>query len=168
MPENIVLIGMPGSGKSTLGRRLAKLRGLQFVDTDTLIERLENQPIQHIVNYRGVGYLRRMEEEVLLGMQVKNHVIATGGSAVYSAASMKHLKEIAVRVYLKISVATLMRRVSNTDSRGLVKMPQHPLPRLYMERLALYHQAADIEFDNNWPMTALRIDALNKQLDNFF
>ncbi len=158
---------MPGSGKSTLGRRLAALRGLKFIDTDTLIERYENKPIQDIVNFRGIRYLRALEEELLLGLQIDRHVVATGGSAVYSPKAMAHMGRIGVRLYLKINLPTLLRRVNNSTSRGLVKMPQHPLPRLYFERLSLYDEAADIVSDNNWPMTAMRVDALIKQLDGY-
>lgn len=164
--SNIVLIGMPGSGKSTLGRRLAALRGYKFVDTDTLIERYENKPIQDIVNFRGLRYLRSVEERVLLDLKLEQHVIATGGSAVYSWPAMTHLAKTGLRVYLEISLPTLLRRVHNTSTRGLVKMPQHPLARLYFERLNLYRQAADLVADNNWPMTALRFDALNTRLDS--
>jgi len=165
--SNVVLIGMPGSGKSTLGLRLAELRGLRFIDTDTLIERFENAPIQQIVNRRGFRYLIDIEADILSGIEIEGHVIATGGSAVYSDEAMQHLGRVGVRTYLKISLATLMRRVNNTASRGLAKMPQHPLPRLYRERLPLYEQAADVVADNNWPITALRVEALNNQLNEF-
>jgi len=158
---------MPGSGKSTLGKRLAKHHGFEFTDTDKLIERHENKSIQDIVDFRGVGYLRAMEEKLLLSLSLSRHVIATGGSAVYSQAAMQYMGEIGVRVYLKINLPTLLRRVKNTSTRGLVKMPQHPLPRLYSERLGLYNEAADVVAENNWPITALRIDALNRQLDRY-
>lgn len=165
--SNIVLIGMPGSGKSTFGRSLASLREMRFIDTDILIEQLENLPIQQIVNRRGFQYLRNVEADILRGVEIEGHVIATGGSAVYCRRAMDHLGEIGTIVYLKISLPTLLRRVNNTSSRGLAKMPQHPLPRLYRERLPLYEQAADIVFDNNWPMTAVRMDVFNRQLDEF-
>jgi len=160
-----VLIGMPGCGKSTLGHRLAEQRDLKFIDTDLLVEQYENAPIQQIVNRRGFLYLRKIEADILSGIEIDRHVIATGGSAVYSRKAMDHLGKIGVRAYLRISLATLMRRVNNTASRGLAKMPQHSLPRLYHERLDLYADAADIVVDNNWPMTAVRLDAINKQLD---
>jgi len=162
--SNVVLIGMPGSGKSTVGRRLATLRGLGFIDTDGLIENIENSTIQQIVNRRGLRYLRAVEADVINSIQVENHVIATGGSAVYSARSVDYLGQIGVRVYLQISLATLVKRVTNSSTRGLVKMPQHSLPRLYRERLALYERAADVVFANDWPMSATRFDALNTAL----
>ena len=163
--SNFVLIGMPGSGKSTFGRRLAQLRGLGFIDTDDLIEESENSPIQKIVSRRGVRYLRTLEADILSSIQVENHVIATGGSAVYSNRAVDHLGRIGVRIYLKISLATLVKRVTNSENRGLAKMPQHSLPRLYRERLALYEQAADLVFANDWPISAVRVDALNAMLE---
>ena len=165
--SNVVLIGMPGCGKSTLGHRLARQRGLKFIDTDLLVEQYENAPIQQIVNRRGFLYLRKIEADILSGIEIDGHVIATGGSAVYSRKAMDHLGEIGVRIYLSISLTTLMRRVNNNATRGLAKMPQHSLPRLYHERLSLYADTADIVVDNNWPMTAVRLDSINKQLDEF-
>ncbi len=165
---NITLIGMPGSGKSTLGRRLAKLRGMSFVDTDLILEQVENMPIQDIVNRRGVPYLRFLEGVVLSQLDFENHVIATGGSAVYSQKAMDHLGSLGARVYLKISLKTLTMRVNNIGSRGLAKMKSHPLPRLYAERAGLYQNAADIVASNDRPMTAVSLSELNTKLDQFF
>jgi len=166
--DNIVLIGMPGSGKSTIGRRLAKLRGMEFIDTDRLLEQHENMPIQAIVNRLGVRHLRRIEGEILSSLELKNHVISTGGSAVYSNAAMQHLGAMGARVYLQISLPTLVARVTNLGSRGLAKMKSHPLPRLYAERVGLYHAAADVLVDNNRPITAVTLHAINQQIDNFY
>ena len=123
---NVVLIGMPGCGKSTLGRRLAKIRGMSFVDTDTLIERAEKKSLQDIVNRRGVRYLRQLESHVLSNMTVENTVIATGGSAVYSHAAMRHLGANGVVVYLQISLTTLVQRASNKSET--VRMVLTPEP----------------------------------------
>jgi len=167
-PSNIILIGMPGSGKSTLGRRLAQQRRLRFVDTDLMLERRENMPIQAIVNRRGIRHLRQIEADVLSSLSVNECVIATGGSAVYSDLAMQHLGDIGARVYLQISLPTLVARVNNVASRGLAKMKSHPLPRLYAERVDLYQAHADIIANNDRPMTALSMHALNRQLDHFF
>jgi len=170
MPElsNITLIGMPGCGKSTLGRRLAKMRGMTFIDTDHVLEQTANMRIQDIVNRKGVNYLRSLEGAVLSELGLKNHVIATGGSAVYSERAIQHLGSLGVIVYLEISMRTLIQRVDNIASRGLAKMKSHSLPRLYKERVALYQAAADIVVVNNRPMTAIGLGALNTQLDDFF
>lgn len=162
--NNIVLIGMPGSGKSTLGRVLAKRLGKRFVDTDTLIEQDQNMPIQTIVSRRGLRFMRRLEERVLCDLELEGYVIATGGSAIYSEKALVKLGEHGVRVYLKISLTTLLKRVRNIDSRGLVKMPSYSLPRLYAERLPLYEAKADIQIDNDRPVTAVGLDALVKKI----
>lgn len=159
---------MPGCGKSTLGRRLAKIRGMSFVDTDTLIERAEKKSLQDIVNRRGVRYLRQLESHVLSNMTVENTVIATGGSAVYSHAAMRHLGANGVVVYLQISLTTLVQRVDNVSRRGLAKMKSHSLPRLYSDRVDLYHANADIIMPNDRPMSALSMGALGLQIDDFF
>lgn len=158
---------MPGSGKSTLGRTLANRFGKQFVDTDTLIEQDQNMPIQAIVSRRGLQFMRQLEERILCDLDLQEHVIATGGSAIYAERAIANLAAHSVRVYLKISLATLIKRVRNTNSRGLVKMPSYPLPRLYAERLPLYEAAADIQIDNDWPMTAVGFDALLKKMHDY-
>ena len=165
---NITLIGMPGSGKSTLGKRLAAMRRMKFIDTDDILEQVENMPIQDIVNRKGVRYLRVLEGRVLSQLNHRNHIISTGGSAVYSGQAMTHLGSLGARVYLKISMRTLTQRVNNVTTRGLAKMSSHSLPRLYSERAPLYEAVADITAVNDRPMTAVGIDSLNKQLDGFF
>jgi shikimate kinase len=159
---------MPGCGKSTLGKRLAKMREMTFVDTDIIIEQVENMRLQDLVDRKGVNYLRYLEGVVLSQLDFENHVIATGGSAVYSHHAMSHLGSIGARVYLQISLRTLTSRVDHNSSRGLAKMKSHPLPRLYRERVGLYEAVADIVSPNDRPMTALGLEALNKQLDTFF
>ena len=159
---------MPGSGKSTLGRRLAYLRGMKFIDTDTVLEQVKNRSIQQLIDYHGIDYLRDLEGEVISQLDLRNHVIATGGSAVYNSKAIKHLGVLGVRVYLEISMTTLRQRVTNVESRGLAKMKSHSLPRLYLEREPLYQAAADIISINNRPITATSMSVLNQQLDRFF
>ena len=144
LKSNIVLVGMPGSGKSTVGVILAKLLSYDFLDTDVLIQSSQRRALQDIVDRDGHLALRKIEEDTLLSLDLQHHVIATGGSAVYSAAAMAHLAAIGTVVFLDIDLATLERRVDNLATRGLVRRPGQSLADLFAEREALYKQAADI------------------------
>ncbi|MBX2849032.1 MAG: AAA family ATPase, partial [Acidiferrobacterales bacterium] len=115
---NLVLIGMPGSGKSTLGKRLADDLSIEFLDTDRLIEQKESQPIQAIADKSGINYLKSLEQSVLCDLSVKRHLLATGGSAVLSDPAMRHLSSIGKIIYLKIKLSTLLARVENSQTRG--------------------------------------------------
>ncbi len=142
--SNIILIGMPGSGKSTVGVLLAKQTGRLFVDTDLLIQSTEGRTLQDIVDRDGYLELRRIEEKILLGLSCRNHVVATGGSAVYSAAAMEHLKSGGVVVFLDAAPATLEARVRDFGTRGLAKKPDQTFQQLFDERLPLYRAYAEI------------------------
>ncbi len=142
--SNIVLIGMPGSGKSTVGIILAKITAKNFVDTDVLIQLAENRKLQAIVNSEGHMALRSVEEKVLLAVDCRDHVIATGGSAAYSAAAMHHLKKNGVCVFLHADLPTLKKRIRNYETRGLAKRPDQSFQDLFDERLGLYNTYADI------------------------
>lgn len=144
LKSNIVLVGMPGSGKSTVGVILAKLLSYDFIDTDVLIQSSQRRALQDIVDRDGHLALRKIEEGALLSLDLHNHVIATGGSAVYSAAAMAHLAAIGIVVFLDVELATLQARVNNLATRGLVRRPGQSLADLFAEREALYRQAADI------------------------
>jgi len=143
-PYNIILIGMPGSGKSTVGVILARLASMDFIDTDILIQRSTGRPLQEIVDNDGHMALRKIEEEVLLSLDCRNHVIATGGSAVYSAAAMEHLKKKGVIVFLDVDLEALISRIRDYETRGLAKRPDQTLRDLFDERLSLYHKYADV------------------------
>jgi shikimate kinase len=145
--SNIVLIGMPGSGKSTVGIILAKLTGRDFVDTDILIQTAHNRSLQDIVDREGYTELRRIEENILLKLNCRNHVIATGGSVVYSEPAMKHLTSQGIAVFLHVDLATLRTRVHDYDTRGLAKRPDQTLDDLFKERFALYRHYADLIID---------------------
>jgi len=146
-PSNIVLIGMPGSGKSTVGVILAKLTGRDFVDTDVLIQAEQGRALQDIVDRDGYLALRAIEEKVLLSLACRCHVIATGGSAVYSSRAMAHLKTDGITVFLDVDMATLKARVHDYDTRGLAKRPDQSVDDLFAERSALYRQYADATID---------------------
>ncbi len=162
--SNFVIIGMPGSGKSTFGRQLAAAKGLGFVDTDTVIEQRFGCPLQTVFDQRGLKFMRALEETTICQLDVTNNVIAPGGSVVYSDAAMEHLQSIGTVVYLNISLQTLLRRVNNEVARGLFKLPATSLRDLYHERKNLYDRWADISLDNNKPLTQLQFDALLTQI----
>jgi shikimate kinase len=143
-PSNIVLIGMPGSGKSTVGVLLAKFTSRSFIDTDILIQMEQGRCLQDIVDRDGYLSLRRIEEDILLKLDCRNHVIATGGSAVYSQAAMENLKKDGIIVFLDVDLPTLQSRVSDFAARGLAKRPDQSVADLFVERLALYRKYADV------------------------
>ncbi len=142
--SNIVLIGMPGSGKSTVGIILAKMMAKNYVDTDVLIQLVENRTLQDIVNSEGHMVLRAIEERVLLGVSCRDHVIATGGSAAYSAKAMNYLKQDGICVFLHADLPTLKARIRNYETRGLAKRPEQSFQDLFDERSTLYRTYADI------------------------
>ena len=144
---NIALVGMPGSGKSTVGVILAKELSREFVDTDSLIESSQGRKLQHIVDTDGYAELRRIEEDILLDLQVQNHIIATGGSVVYSQRGMIHLKSISTIVFLNLGLSDLRSRIHNWDSRGIAKRPEQSFEDLFCERHELYTRYADVTID---------------------
>ncbi|MEF9875559.1 MAG: shikimate kinase [Gordonibacter sp.] len=144
--NNIVLIGMPGAGKSTLGIVLAKIMNLNFVDADLVIQSQCDKTLQKLIDACGPEGFIQVENEILSDLCADNSVIATGGSAVYSDDAMKHLGEIGRVVYLQISYSELVSRLSDLQERGVVLkggigMSLHDL---YDERKPLYEQYADI------------------------
>jgi len=145
--SNIVLIGMPGSGKSTVGVILAKMMAKNFVDTDVLIQLEEQRTLQQIVDSDGHMELRRIEERVLLGVDQRDHVIATGGSAAYSHKAMIHLGREGVIVFLNADLPCLRSRIQNYETRGLAKRPDQTFQELFEERYLLYSRYADITID---------------------
>ncbi len=145
----MILIGMPGAGKSTLGIMLAKSLAKDFIDTDVLIQTRSGQLLQDIVDNQGYLTLRILEEQVLLDLDVSNAVIATGGSAVYSKAAMEYLKSLGTIVYLDVSFENIQKRVSNFSTRGLASAPGQNLQEIYQERTSLYKRSAEIVVDAN-------------------
>jgi shikimate kinase len=141
--KNIILIGIPGAGKSTVGVILAKTLGMQFIDTDILIQQQTARRLQQILDEEGPDAFRKMEEEAILSLHACHSVIATGGSVIWSRAAMEHLKSIGVVVYLEISFSGMERRIRNITTRGIVLMPGQTLRGMYDSRVPLYEQYAD-------------------------
>lgn len=145
--SNIVLVGMPGAGKSTVGVLLAKRTTRSFLDADLVVQSQQDRPLQRILDEEGYRRFREIEEETLLGLEVRRSVIATGGSAVYSPGAMAHLKRGAVVVFLDMDLATLEARLRDFDTRGIARAPGQSLADLYAERQPLYAEHADVEID---------------------
>ena len=144
LKSNVILIGMPGSGKSTSGVLLAKTLGLSFADTDLLIQLQENMLLQDLVDQFGFSGFIDIEEKTVSGISFNNCVISTGGSVVYSEKSMKRLSEIGTIVYLEVSFPEIMRRIQNISTRGIALKSGQSLENLYAERLPLYQKYAEI------------------------
>ncbi len=142
--RNIVLIGMPGAGKSTVGVIVAKTLGMRFIDTDILIQERTGRMLQRILDEDGPDVFRRIEEEVILSLHPHHAVIATGGSVVYSGDAMAHLSSTGVVVYLEIPYEEMERRLKNITTRGIVLLPGQSLRGMYDERAPLYERYADV------------------------
>ena len=145
--ENIVLIGMPGSGKSTVGVILAKVLGYTFVDSDLLIQKEEKQLLKDIIAREGQDGFLKIENRVNKSIDTEKSVIATGGSVVYCQEAMEHLKKIGTVIYLKLDYQILNRRLSNLIGRGVVLKKGQTLKDLYEERVPLYEKYADYIID---------------------
>ena len=145
--RNLILTGMPACGKSTLGVVLAKTLGMKFVDTDLLIQEVQNCKLQEIIDERGMQEFLRIEEKVLSEIEVENSIISTGGSAVYSDKAMKHLGSIGDVVYIKLSLDEIERRLNNIKTRGIAMKPGETLADLYNMRVPLHEKYADITIE---------------------
>ena len=145
--NNITLIGMPASGKSTVGVILAKILGMNFIDTDLVIQQRENALLSDIIKDRGVDGFLEAEEAAILSVDQTNTVIATGGSAVYSEAGMKHLKSLGKVIYLKVEKEDLFGRLHHIRQRGVVLQPGETLDEMYDNRSTLYKKYADYIID---------------------
>jgi shikimate kinase len=143
MKTNLTLIGMPGAGKSTVGIILAKNLGLGFIDTDVLIQINRQKTLQEILDESDHLNLRAIEEEEILKLNISHHVIATGGSAAYSAKAMAHLQRISCIIFLKVSFEEIERRINNFASRGIAKAKDQTFLELFDERQVLYHRYAE-------------------------
>jgi shikimate kinase len=143
-PDNILLIGMPGAGKSSIGVLLAKRLGYQFVDTDLLLQGEAHSRLQQIIAHHGLAAFKDLEERVVCKLAPHRTVIATGGSVVYSESAMAHLRQLGRVVHLDVPLDELQRRVRNMDSRGLVIDPGESFADLYARRAPLYRQYAEL------------------------
>ena len=142
--DNIILIGMPASGKSTVGVILAKIIGYQFMDSDLVIQEQEGRKLHEIITEDGIEGFLTLEEQINAKIEAEHTVIATGGSVIYGKLAMEHFKKMGKIVYLQVEYEELMNRLHNIRQRGVVVRPGQTMEDLYQERSALYSQYADI------------------------
>ncbi len=162
--SNIVLIGMSGAGKSTLGVLLAKALGKHFTDTDIIIQQHTGKLLQEIIDTEGVSRFLEIEEEIVSSLSLSEHVIATGGSVVYSEKAMQSLAKNATVVYLKVEYEELAHRLSNITTRGIVFKGKNDLHAVYNERLPLYERYADLTVACTGQSIETSVEAIVNQL----
>lgn len=164
MKDNIILIGMPGSGKSTLGVQLAKHLGLEFIDTDLVIQTNQGRLLQDIVDNDGHEVLRAIESQELQDLVIHKALVATGGSAIYSDLGMQNLNAQGIVIYLSVGFEEIEKRITTSEnSRGIAKAKGQTLKDIYDERVPLYEKYADITIDNNNHLT---MDYLSRTIDS--
>ena len=144
MKDNVILIGMPGAGKSTVGVLLAKALGYDYLDTDLLICRNYKMTLQELIAKKGIDFFLHAEEETGSGIYCRKTVIATGGSMVLSPKAMAHLKQRGMVFYLEVPFDILKKRIRNIKTRGIAFLPGETLEDVFRKREALYHQYADV------------------------
>lgn len=166
MKPNITMIGMPSSGKSTVGVLLAKRLGFSFVDVDIVIQEKEGRLLKEIIADEGMDGFLKVEERVNAGLDVQLSVIAPGGSVIYGEEAMKHLKEISEVVYLKMSYEEMENRIGNVVDRGVALKPGFTLRDLYNERIPYYEKYADITIDEEGKTPGQTVDELRDIIES--
>lgn len=166
MKPNITMIGMPSSGKSTVGVLLAKRLGFSFVDVDIVIQEKEGRLLKEIIADEGMDGFLKVEERVNAGLDVQLSVIAPGGSVIYGEEAMKHLKEISEVVYLKMSYEEMEKRIGNVVDRGVALKPGFTLRDLYNERIPYYEKYADITIDEEGKTPGQTVDELRDIIES--
>ena len=142
--DNLVFIGMPGAGKSTVGVVLAKMMGYHFVDSDLVIQEKTGKLLFELLDLYGLEGFRKLENDINASLEEKHAIIATGGSAVYGTEAMEHLSGIGIVVYLKLSCEEIADRLGDLHERGVAIQPGQTLESLYEERIPLYEKYADV------------------------
>lgn len=160
MKNNVVLIGMPGVGKSTSGVILAKVLNYDFLDSDLVIQKKTGQRLKDIISGKGIDGFNAVENQINREIQCENTVIATGGSVVYGKEAMEHFQKIGTIVYLKISYESLDERLGDLDERGVVHKKGQTLQDIYEERTALYEKYADVTVELDGKTVAETVDAV--------
>ncbi len=164
--ENIILIGMPGVGKSTIGVILAKVLGYQFLDADLLIQQQEGKLLKDIIAEVGTEGFIQVENRVNANINCDKTIIATGGSVIYGQEAMEHLKEIGTVVYLEVPFSILEKRLSDIKGRGVVLKDGQTLYDLFMERTPLYEKYADVRVSEEGLGVEETVELLVSKLQN--
>ena len=162
---NITLIGMPSSGKSTIGVLLAKRLGYSFVDVDIVIQEKEGRLLKEIIAEEGLDGFLEVENRINAGVNVNRSVIAPGGSVIYGKEAMEHYKQIGQIVYLKLSFEEVERRIGNVVDRGVALRNGMTLRDLYDERVPYYEKYADITVDETGQTPGETVDALRAMIE---
>lgn len=167
MRNNVILIGMPGVGKSTSGVILAKVLNYDFLDSDLVIQKKMGKRLKDIISEQGIEGFNAVENKINSEISVFDTVIATGGSVVYGQDAMAHFKEIGTIVYLRIGYDNLDKRLGDLDERGVVHKEGQTLLQLYEERTALYEKYADVTVDLDDKNVAETVDAILTELEKY-
>ena len=162
--RNVVLIGMPGCGKSTLGVLLAKALMMDFVDTDLLLQKQSGKPLQKTVDELGSEGFSKWEEDFVSQLDLANTVIATGGSVAMEDRAMAHMQKNGVIVFVKLSYETIEKRLSNISTRGIAMKKGQTLKDLYDQRQPSYHRWADVIIEADGQDVEETVAALVRQL----
>lgn len=166
MKPNITMIGMPSSGKSTVGVLLAKRLGFSFVDVDIVIQEKEGRLLKEIIADEGMDGFLKVEERINAELDTSLSVIAPGGSVIYGEKAMEHLKEISEVVYLKMSYEEMEKRIGNVVDRGVALKPGFTLRDLYNERVPYYEKYADIVIDEEGKTAGETVDELRRIIES--
>ena len=162
--KNIIFIGMPGAGKSTIGVVIAKIFGYDFVDSDLLIQNQEGDILEHLIDKYGIDGFLKIENQVNRDIDVKKTVISTGGSVCYCDEALRHMSECGVIVYIKTDYESLHQRLGDLHQRGVVIRNGSTLLDLYNERTPLYEKYADIVIDEEELSIEETIENIQKAL----
>ena len=164
--NNIILIGMPGVGKSTIGVVLAKILGYKFVDSDLVIQEKTGRLLKDIIAQDGIDEFVKIENEINAGLDVEKSIIATGGSAVYGETAMEHFKDIGTVIYLEVDEIELEERVGSLKERGVVSNGKTTIDEIFEDRKNLYRKYADITLNLNGKSIRESVDDIYDNLIN--
>lgn len=162
--KNIVLIGMPASGKSTIGVVLAKTLGIGFEDTDLVIQQREHRLLQEIIDSDGLKKFLDAEENAILSLNCENCVISTGGSAVLRQGAMNHLKENGIVIFVDVPIEIIKKRLSNITTRGIAAGKSQSIDEIFNERLPYYQKYADFTLLNDSDSVETAVEKIISQI----